>query len=69
MNHQDPVLGGYEPALVLKYFEEICAIPHVSGDERALSDYVVAFAAARRLSCSQDASYNVFVSLPATPRL
>ena len=67
MNHQDPVLGGYEPALVLKYFEEICAIPHVSGDERALSDYVVAFAVARGLSCSQDASYNVFVSLPATP--
>ena len=34
------ILGGYEPAAVLAFFEDICAIPHVSGDERAVADYI-----------------------------
>ncbi len=60
------VLGGYEPAAVLHFFEEICAIPHVSGDERAIADYLEAFACARGLDCYRDAVHNVFVRLPAS---
>ncbi len=60
------VLAGYEPASVLAFFEDICAIPHVSGDERALADYVEAFARARGLACHRDAVHNVFIRLPAS---
>ena len=38
------VLQGLEPQRVFHYFEEICAIPHGSGNEKAISDYCVAFA-------------------------
>lgn len=60
------VLGGYAPAAVLRCFEAICAIPHVSGDERALADYVEAFARARGLATYRDRVHNVFVRLPAS---
>ena len=59
------ILLGYEPASVLSFFEDICAIPHVSGDERAIADYIEAFAKARGLSCCRDAVHNVFIKLPA----
>ncbi len=61
------VLAGHGPADVLRFFEDICAIPHVSGDERALSDYVVQFAADRGLFCRRDDANNVFIRLPASP--
>ena len=60
------VLAGYEPALVMQYFEEICAIPHVSGDERAIADYVENFARARGLYCYRDEVHNVFVKRGAS---
>ena len=60
------VLSGYEPASVLSFFEDICAIPHVSGDEKAIADYIEAFAHARGLSCYRDSVHNVFIKLPAT---
>ena len=59
------ILSGYEPASVLSFFEDICAIPHVSGDEGAIADYIEAFAKARGLSCCRDAVHNVFIKLPA----
>ena len=60
------ILAGYEPASVLSFFEDICAIPHVSGDEKAIADYIEAFAKARGLTCYRDDVHNVFVKLPAT---
>lgn len=60
------ILSGYEPASVLSFFEDICAIPHVSGDERAIADYIEAFAKAHGLSCCRDAVHNVFIKLPAS---
>ncbi len=60
------VLAGYEPASVLAFFEDICAIPHVSGDERALADYVEAFARSRGYACYRDAVHNVFIRIPAS---
>ncbi len=63
---ENRVLAGYEPALVLQYFEEICAIPHVSGDERAIADYVEKFARERGLFCYRDGVNNVFVKRDAS---
>ena len=38
------VLAGLDPAPVFRYFEEICGIPHGSGNTKQISDYCVAFA-------------------------
>lgn len=66
MIHQNRILSAYEPASVLSFFEDICAIPHVSGDERAIADYIEAFAKARGLSCYRDTVHNVFIKRPAS---
>ncbi len=60
------VLSGLQPAAVFHYFEEICAIPHASGNRKPLSDYCVAFARERGLACWQDAAYNVIIKKPAS---
>ena len=60
------ILSGYEPASVLSFFEDICAIPHVSGDERAIADYIEKFARERGLFCYRDEVHNVFIKLPAS---
>lgn len=49
-----------------RYFEEISKIPHGSKDEKALSDWIVAFAKARGLSWYQDDWHNVVVYKPAS---
>lgn len=48
-----------------RYFEDISRIPHGSKDEKALSDWIVAFARARGLSWYQDDWHNVIVYKPA----
>ena len=63
---ENRILAGYEPASVLAFFEDICAIPHVSGDEKAIADYIEAFAKARGLFCYRDSVHNVFIKLPAS---
>ena len=35
------VLGHLEPKEVFGFFEEICAIPHGSGNTKQISDYLV----------------------------
>ncbi len=55
------VLGHLQPQDVLHYFEELCAIPHGSGNTKAISDYCVAFAKARGLKVRQDALNNVII--------
>lgn len=45
----------------LDYFKELCAIPHGSGNTRAVSDYVVAFARTRALRYIQDEAGNVII--------
>ena len=66
MTESNRILAGYEPASVLSFFEDICAIPHVSGDERAIADYIETFANTRGLACYRDSVHNVFIKLPAT---
>ena len=55
------VLNGYEPAKVLGFFEEICQIPHGSGNTKQLSDWLVDFAKARNLEHYQDELNNVII--------
>ena len=55
-----------QPERVFHYFEEICGIPHGSGDTARISDYCVAFAKAQGLTYHQDALGNVIIKKPAT---
>lgn len=55
-----------QPQRVFAYFEELCAIPHGSGDTARISDYCVAFAKAQGLWYRQDALGNVIIKKPAT---
>lgn len=54
------------PQKVFEYFSEIASIPHGSGNEKQLSDYIVAFAKARSLECYQDSEYNVIIKKKGT---
>ena len=55
------VLSNLEPKSVWKYFEDICGIPHGSGNEKAVSDYCVAFAKEHGLEVWQDEARNVVI--------
>ncbi len=55
------VLSGIEPKEVFKYFEELCAIPHGSGNTKAISDYCVSFAKEHSLRYIQDPTNNVII--------
>ncbi len=61
------VLMYEEPTRVFRYFEEICAIPHGSGNMKAIADYCVAFAEQRGLRVVRDHADNVVIFKPATP--
>ncbi len=54
-------LAGLEPAKVFGYFEEICSMPHGSGNTKIISDYLVRFAQAQGLKYAQDADNNVII--------
>ena len=60
------ILSGFEPASVMAFFEDICAIPHVSGDEGRIADYIEGFARERGLYCYRDAVHNLFIKRPAS---
>ncbi|WP_342514090.1 aminoacyl-histidine dipeptidase [Sporosarcina sp. FSL K6-1522] len=51
---------------VFHYFAEISKIPRGSGNEQAISDYLVRFAQERNLPVIQDAALNVIVKKAAT---
>lgn len=61
------VLEGREPQRVLYYFEELCRIPHGSGNTGAVSDFCAAFARTHGLKYLQDELGNVVIWKPATP--
>ena len=62
-----PILDHLEPRAVFFYFEQLCAIPHGSGSTKAISDYLVRFAAEHHLRHIQDAHNNVIIFAPGTP--
>ena len=59
-------LAGLEPAAVFGYFEEICSIPHGSGNTKSISDYLVRFAREQGLRYIQDELNNVIIFVPGT---
>ncbi|MDR2433612.1 MAG: M20/M25/M40 family metallo-hydrolase [Treponema sp.] len=59
------VLADCKPERLFHYFEEISAIPRRSGDEKAVSDYVVRSARDHGLWAYQDTAYNVLIRKPA----
>ena len=61
------VLSHLEPRKVFSFFEEICAIPHGSGNTTQISNYCVNFAKERGLEYHQDSLGNVIISAPGTP--
>lgn len=60
------VVKGYEPARVFEIFEDLCAIPHGSGNEKGIADYIEKFATERGLFILRDETGNVFVRKNAT---
>ena len=51
---------------LLHFFKTICRIPRQSGDEEAISRYMVEFAKSRGLAAERDAFCNVLIRKPAT---
>lgn len=54
-------LAGLEPASVFSYFEQLCSIPHGSGNTKQISDYLVRFAQEQGLRYIQDELNNVIL--------
>ena len=61
------LLSHLEPKGVFTFFEEICAIPHGSGNTKQISDYLKAFAKDRSLEVYQDQWNDVIIIKEATP--
>jgi dipeptidase D len=60
-------ISGLKPSALWKHFEEICKIPHGSGNEKAVGEYVMAQAKRLGLACKRDKTGNIVVRMPATP--
>ncbi len=60
------ILNDLKPTLPFRFFEEIAAIPRVSGQEQKIADYLVRFAEARGLECYRDALHNVLIKKSAS---
>lgn len=52
---------------IFKYFYEISAIPRGSGNEKEISDYLVAYAQKHNIEYTRDEANNVIMIKPATP--
>lgn len=60
-------LENLEPKEVFRYFEEMCAIPHGSGNMEAISSYCMKFAEDHGLQAVRDEFMNVVIVKEATP--
>ena len=60
-------LSGLEPKNVWKHFDKIRSIPHCSGHEARLGEYLIAYAKGKNLEVEKDANGNVVIRVPATP--
>ena len=61
------VLENLEPKSVFGYFEDICSIPHGSGNMNKISQYCVDFAKEHQLEYMVDEMKNVIIIKEATP--
>ena len=54
-----------ETKKIIQYLRDINDIPRASGDEKAISDYLMKFATERNLECWQDEKGNFYAKIPA----
>lgn len=55
------IVSGYENKRVFEIFEDLCAIPHGSGNESGIADYIESFVSGLGLESKRDQTGNVFV--------
>lgn len=60
------IINNKRPEKLFRFFEDICAIPRGSGNEKGIADYIENFAKARGLFCVRDEVNNVFVRIEAS---
>ncbi|MCZ4337468.1 aminoacyl-histidine dipeptidase [Shewanella colwelliana] len=60
-------LSQLQPQALWQWFEQICAIPHPSKHEQALSQYIQNWAKDKQLSIVEDKVGNLIIKKPATP--
>jgi dipeptidase D len=61
------VMSGLEPKELWKHFEKITSIPHCSGNEEHLAEYLLSYSKSKNVEAEKDASGNVVIRVPATP--
>ena len=66
-NSMEYQITGWQPEKLFHFFEEISAIPRGSGNEKGISDYLVAFARERGLWVHQDEAWNVIIKKAGSP--
>lgn len=59
-------LSGLEPKELWKHFDKILSIPHCSGNEEQLGEYLLSFAKSKMLEAEKDANGNVVIRIAAT---
>ncbi len=60
------ILNDLKPQVFFKWFGEICKIPHGSGDEEKLANFIKNYAELRGYDCVSDSVGNVFMRVPAS---
>jgi len=64
---QNYLINGYEHNRIYNFFEDICKIPHGSGNESAVADYICDFAKKNSLYFYRDSLNNVLIRKKASP--
>jgi dipeptidase D len=61
------IFAGLSPSLLWKHFAQVLRIPHCSGNEKALGDYIISVAKGLNLESNRDRVGNVVVRKPSSP--
>jgi dipeptidase D len=60
------VLNGLDPKELWKHFDKIRTIPHCSGNEEQLAEYLLSYSKKKNLEAEKDKNGNVLIRVPAT---
>ena len=61
------VLNGLDPKVLWQHFDKIRTIPHCSGNEEQLAEYLLSYSKKKDLEAEKDENGNVIIRVPATP--
>lgn len=62
-----PAVELLQPEALWRYFADICSIPHCSGNEYALGDFICRRVRERGFTFKKDAAGNICLYIPSTP--